>query len=89
MRKTLVVMVAAGAVLVVPAVSAEAAVKPVRYKNCAALNKVYKHGVGRPKAKDRVRGKTRPVTNFTVDLKTYTLDTGLDRDRDGVACEKR
>jgi hypothetical protein len=78
MRKTLVVMVAAGAVLVVPAVSAEAAVKPVRYKNCAALNKVYKHGVGRLKAKDRVRGKSRPVTNFTVDLKTYTLDTGLE-----------
>jgi hypothetical protein len=63
--------------------------QPVRYRNCAALNAVYKHGVAKPKATDRVRGKPKPVTNLTVNLKTYTLNTHLDRDHDGVACEKR
>ncbi|MFU8852102.1 excalibur calcium-binding domain-containing protein [Micromonospora sp. SL1-18] len=66
---------------------AEAAAK--RYANCTALNKVYKHGVGRKGAKDKVRGKTKPVTNFTVNNAVYAKNTRLDRDRDGIACEKR
>ena len=67
---------------------AEAAAK--KYANCAALNKTYKHGVARKGAKDKVRGSTKPVTNFTVNTAVYTANKGkLDRDKDGVACEKR
>ncbi len=66
---------------------AEAAAK--KYKNCTALNKVYKHGVGKKGAKDKVRGKTKPVTNFTVNNAVYAKNTHLDRDKDGIACEKR
>ncbi|HLT60012.1 MAG TPA: excalibur calcium-binding domain-containing protein, partial [Microlunatus sp.] len=59
-------------------------------KNCAALNKVYKHGVGKnKKVRDKVRGKTKPVTTFKVNGKVYKLNKKLDRDKDGVACEKR
>jgi hypothetical protein len=61
-----------------------------KYKNCAALNKKYKHGVGRKGAKDKVRGSTKPVTNFTVNTKLYNANKKkLDRDKDGIACEKR
>ncbi|MEU8263477.1 excalibur calcium-binding domain-containing protein [Micromonospora sp. NPDC048999] len=66
---------------------AEAAAK--KYKNCTALHKVYPHGVGKKGAKDKVRGNTKPVTNFTRSNAVYAKNTHLDRDRDGIACEKR
>lgn len=56
------------------------------FKNCAALNKVYKHGVGKPGAKDR---SSRPVTNFKRSTALYNANKGKDRDKDGIACEKR
>jgi hypothetical protein len=74
-------------------VSADAAttqtVKIVRYKNCTALNKAYRHGVGRKGAHDKVSGRTKPVKNFYVNTRLYNANTKLDRDRDGIACEKR
>ena len=81
----------------VGALEAEAA-KPKSYKNCKALNKVYPHGVGKKGARDKVRGSTKPVKNFKVSTKVYKFNDGkarkkgerdLDRDNDGVACEKR
>lgn len=90
------------AVLSLPlaAVSADAAPKAKHYKNCAALNKVYPHGVGKSGAKDKTTSKTsKPVTTFTRSTKVYTYNDGprnkktgeydLDRDNDGVACEKK
>ena len=71
--------------------SPTAAAAPVakRYANCAALNKVYPAGVGLPKAKDKVSGRSKPVTTFTRDAKVYNLNArALDRDKDGIACEK-
>ena len=58
------------------------------YKNCTALNKVYKHGVGKPGAVDHVSGHSQKVTNFTVNLKVYNANKSKDRDHDGIACEK-
>lgn len=70
--------------------SAEAAL-PYKFKNCTALNKVYKHGVGKKNAKDKTSGT--PVTNFrkgnVLYKKITTHRPGLDRDKDGIACEKR
>jgi hypothetical protein len=31
----------------------------------------------------------RPVANFHVSLTIYNANRGLDRDRDGIACEQR
>jgi hypothetical protein len=59
------------------------------FANCAALNRVYPHGVGRKGARDHVSGTSRPVTNFTVNTTLYNANRNRDRDRDGVACEKR
>jgi Fibronectin type III domain/Excalibur calcium-binding domain len=71
--------------------------KPKHYPNCAALQKVYPHGVGLPKAVDSTSGD--PVTNFYRSAKLYNMNNGprnaetgeydLDRDNDGVACEKK
>jgi len=58
------------------------------FANCTAMHKVYKHGVGRKGAKDKVRSKKdKPVTNFHVSTAIYNANKGSDRDHDGVACE--
>ena len=58
-----------------------------KYSNCAKLNRVYPHGVGRKGAHDRVTSG-HPVTNFTVNTTVYNANKARDRDKDGVACEK-
>ena len=61
------------------------------YKNCTNLNKRYPHGVGRANARDKTSGT--PVTNFRRSTRIYRAATsdngGLDRDKDGIACEKK
>ncbi|WP_045743258.1 excalibur calcium-binding domain-containing protein [Actinoplanes rectilineatus] len=86
-RGLLAVSLAFGGAVAVTATPAAAAAKT--YKNCTALNKTYKHGVGKKGAKDKVRGKTKPVTNFKVSNALYNANKKMDRDKDGVACEKR
>lgn len=65
----------------------------VNYTNCTTLHATYPHGVGRTNAVDHVGGKSRPVTTFVHDTKRYNAAVAakpdLDRDGDGVACEKR
>jgi hypothetical protein len=60
------------------------------YKNRTNLNKKYPHGLGRVGARDHTSGT--PVTNFKRSTKLYKLamsyNRGLDRDKDGIACEK-
>ncbi len=79
-----------GALAAATTTAADAA-KPAMYKNCTALNKVYPHGVGKAKAVDRTSGKR--VTTFKRSTKLYNQamkhNRGLDRDKDGIACEKR
>jgi hypothetical protein len=69
------------------------AAMPRLYKNCTNYNKRYPHGVGRLRARDRTRGGTPPVTTFRRSTRIYNIamsyNRGLDRDKDGVACEKR
>jgi hypothetical protein len=69
--------------------TAGTAVAPKKYPNCAALNRVYKHGVAKKKGVvDKTKGKR--VTTYTVNPKVYNLNyRNLDRDHDGIACEKR
>lgn len=73
----------------VPVVPAEAAV-PAQWQNCTVVNKRLPHGVGRANARDKTSGT--PVTNFRRDTALYNTamraNGGLDRDKDGIACEK-
>jgi hypothetical protein len=100
MRGFLVLPVAAVAVvLATPATSATdrgaapsaGAAIPLLYKNCTNLNKRYPHGLGRRLAVDKTSGT--PVRNFYRSTRLYlramSYNRGLDRDKDGIACEKR
>ena len=65
---------------------------PRLYKNCTNFNKRYPHGVGRRLARDKVSPGAEPVTNFRRSTLLYrkamSYNRGLDRDKDGIACEK-
>ncbi len=78
---------AAGSRSVPAPVSAPSAAKV--YPNCKALNARYPHGVGKKGARDHVTRSAKPVTTFKVDNTVYAANRKLDRDRDGIACEKR
>jgi hypothetical protein len=66
-------------------------VAPPLYKNCTNFHKRYPHGVGRRLARDKTSGT--PVTTFLRSTLIYrramSYNSGLDRDKDGIACEKR
>jgi excalibur calcium-binding domain-containing protein len=77
--------------LIAVAVASVASAKiPPLYKSCAALNAKYAHGIGRAHAHDKTSGT--PVTTFTRSDRLYRIamshNRGLDRDKDGIACEK-
>jgi len=59
------------------------------YSNCTALRVDYRHGVARVGGVDLVSGKRRnPQPAYTVSDALYNANSTLDRDDDGVACEK-
>ena len=76
--------------VVVVSAPADAAVS---WRNCAAVHRTYPHGVGKRHAHDIDHDHTGepPVTNFKRSNHLYAVamnhNRGLDRDRDGIACE--
>ena len=77
--------------------AAFAMIPPKSYRNCTALQRDYPHGVARQGAHDKT--SDTPVTTFKVAPRVYARNDGrslrypgeydLDRDNDGIACEKR
>ncbi|PKR84659.1 excalibur calcium-binding domain-containing protein [Heyndrickxia camelliae] len=69
-------------------VSEEASAKTIvkKYKNCAALNKVYKGGVARSSSVKNKGGKThyKPFVSKAL----YDANKSKDRDHDFIACER-
>ena len=104
MKKTLAAALAVGASVAIPLSAAPADAshqgKDRTYSSCDSLNKDFRHGVGRRGAVDKTSGKR--VTTFTRNTTVYLLNNGprtdgaavgkgqydLDRDNDGIACEK-
>ena len=96
--RTRVLAAAVGMVIAAPAGAAiegqtaatAGSVAPPLYKNCTNLNKRYPHGVGKRLARDKTSGD--PVRNFRRSTPLYNLamshNRGLDRDKDGIACEQ-
>lgn len=85
----LVVATACGTMAAVPVVAdAHTTAKAREFANCTAMHRVYPHGVGKVHARDKVRGSTKPVTNFHRSNALYAANKKSDRDHDGVACEK-
>jgi len=69
-------------------------VKVVKYKNCTAMHKKYAGGVAKSSkvhntktvAGHKVRAKSTYKPKVSASL--YAANKGLDRDKDGIACEK-
>jgi hypothetical protein len=63
---------------------------PALWKNCTHVNRRYPHGVGKVGARDKTSGT--PVTTFKRSTYLYKTamryNRGLDRGKDGIACEK-
>jgi hypothetical protein len=68
---------------------------PYLWQNCTHVHTKYRHGVGKVGAHDRTTGTS--VTTFYRSTRLYNIAMSyngqrgynLDRDRDGIACEKR
>jgi hypothetical protein len=97
MRPTILTLVLA--LLVMPAAASPSRTVPAGtkipavYDNCTKFNKKYPHGVGKVGARDMTKSKTAdPVTNFkrsnTLYKQAMRFNADLDRDKDGIACEK-
>jgi hypothetical protein len=91
MRRRLMTLVIVGVVVFGLTVATAGARIPALYKNCTNFNKRYPHGVGKLLARDHTSGE--PVTNFKRSTRLYRIamsyNKGLDRDKDGIACEKK
>jgi hypothetical protein len=69
-------------------------VKATKYKNCTAMHKKYAGGVAKSSkvrntktvAGHKVRAKSSHKPKVSAAL--YAANKGLDRDKDGIACEK-
>jgi hypothetical protein len=60
------------------------------FVNCTAVHVHWPHGIGKTHAHDHTTGT--PVTSFKHKTKLYkhatSINSGLDADKDGVACEE-
>ncbi|MER1999365.1 MAG: excalibur calcium-binding domain-containing protein [Lysinibacillus sp.] len=97
MKKTLLATIALAVGLSFSIVSVPQPVeasKQVKYKNCKALNAVYKNGVSKAKGTKNkvVNQKTKKATyknsSAYASPSLYKLNIHLDNDKDGIACEK-
>jgi hypothetical protein len=61
------------------------AIPEKKFKNCTALNKVYPGGVAKQQYLINENRGTRIPPK--VSSKVYKENKGLDRDKDGIACE--
>src|SRR3954467_8566743 len=75
-----------GLLLAGPTLAARGALdRPAAYKNGTALNKYFKHGIGRVGAPGHTTGT--PVTSFQRNNRLYRLNRGLDGVGTGIGCE--
>ncbi len=89
------VLVLAATAVLVPATAAHAAPVAKHYANCAAVHRVYSGGIAKAGVKSNTvhhrngstsHEKLRGHVEFSTAL--YRANTKLDRDKDGIACEK-
>ena len=88
----IVSLVAALAIVLVPATAdAAAAAHPAsahHFRNCTDMHKTYKGGVARKGAHDHRSGGGHARYAPHVSTALYKANSGMDRDRDGIACEQ-
>lgn len=82
-KKILPALLACSIVLL-PVQTTEAAA--AKFKNCTQLNKVYPGGVAMNASVKNKGGKTKYKPAVAPSI--YNTHKGLDRDKDGIACER-
>lgn len=82
--KGFVALLLAVSLVAVPFQSADAA--PAKFKNCTELNKVYAGGVAKDAKVTNKGGKTKYKPHVSAEI--YKAHTKMDRDKDGIACER-
>lgn len=80
----LVVLFIAFFMLAIPMQSVDAA--PAKFTNCTELTKTYPGGVAKNAKVKNVGGKTTYKPFVSAEI--YKLHTKMDRDKDGIACER-
>ncbi|MCG7346438.1 excalibur calcium-binding domain-containing protein [Sporosarcina sp. ACRSL] len=70
--------------LAIPIQSVDAA--PAKFKNCTELNKTYPGGVAKDSKVKNKGGKTKHKPFVSAEI--YKSHIKMDRDKDGIACEK-
>jgi hypothetical protein len=78
-----IMLIAAAAIALPPALP-----KVPIYRTCAQMHRTYPHGVGMPRSLDRRPGGKRFRGRWAVSLPIYSANARLDRDHDGVSCER-
>ena len=84
--RTRFVAVAAVIVTLTGAFAAPAQAATPKFKNCTAMHKTYKNGVAKS-AHAATHAKPANIRVPKVSTALYAAHRGLDRDKDGVACE--
>ena len=80
----IIAMLIALFMLAIPIQSVDAA--PAKFKNCTELNKTYPGGVAKNAKVTNLGGKTKYKPFVSAEI--YKLHTKMDRDKDGIACER-
>jgi hypothetical protein len=80
MRKLIIALAALAATAAIAA-PADAGVR--HFPDCTAMHKVYPHGIAKSRASARAHGREAKVS-----ASLYKANKKMDRDRDGVACER-
>lgn len=80
----LIAMFIAFFLFAIPFQSVDAA--PAKFKNCTELNKTYPGGVAKNAKVKNVGGKTKYKPFVSAEI--YNSHTKMDRDKDGIACER-
>ena len=82
MRRQIAAIFVVIAIATVWASPANAAAR--KFANCTVMHAVYKGGVARPGYKEPSKLRYKPYVNLGL----YNANKSLDRDHDGIACER-
>ena len=83
MRKLIIALAALVALAATAALAAPAEAGVRHFRNCTAVHKVYPHGIAKTRAAAGAHGRDAKVS-----ASLYKANKKMDRDRDGVACER-
>jgi|tagenome__1003787_1003787.scaffolds.fasta_scaffold20672862_1 hypothetical protein len=83
MRKFIIAVAALAALAATAAIAAPADASVRHFRNCTAMHTVYPHGIATSRAAAKAHGWQAKVS-----ASLYKANKQMDRDRDGVACER-